>query len=517
MWNDITEQEIIDIIRNLNPRKAPGHDEVSVVLIKKLIYLIAPILCSLFNQSFYAGTYPNYLKIAKVISLYKSGAKTDPGNYRPISLLSIINKIYEKAIYSRIYRFLEKNKLINSSQFGFRQGHSTEMAISEFYEKVLKSQDQGKATCAVLLDLAKAFDSVDRAIVLHKLYKYGLRGNILKLMSSYLENRKQFVYNGVLNSDLADVDVGVPQGAVLGPLLFILHINDMRFSTELEVLNFADDTLLYMCFKNPQDMEEKLNIELEKVNKWLCINRLKVNSSKTKFMLFRPRSQVWGNMDTLKLKIGQSANLEQVEQYKYLGLIIDSKLTWEPHVKYICSKLSKTLGVLFRTRYCLNRHSLFLIFNSLFLSYIRYGIICWGRCTKATMKPLVVMMNRAIRCILFLDNRETCTEFFAKNNILHIQDLFKLEVAKFMFRYNNNLLPTNFDNYFIKSNKIHSHNTRFSLHNFQIPNKKSNKGLQSLGYLGAKIWSKTPEAIKIQTSVHAFTRSYKSMLFKTYC
>ena len=108
MWNDITEQEIIDIIRNLNPRKAPGHDEVSVVLIKKLIYLIAPILCSLFNQSFYAGTYPNYLKIAKVISLYKSGAKTDPGNYRPISLLSIINKIYEKAIYSRIYRFLEK-------------------------------------------------------------------------------------------------------------------------------------------------------------------------------------------------------------------------------------------------------------------------------------------------------------------------------------------------------------------------------------------------------------------------
>ena len=515
-WYDITTTEIDNIIESLDSRKAPGADEVTVILIKKLKSWITPILCNLFNQSFYSGIYPNTLKVAKIISLHKGGTTTDPGNYRPISLLSIINKIFEKAIYTRVYTFLEKNNLINTSQFGFRQGHSTAMAISEFYERVLISQDQGKATVAVLLDLAKAFDSVNRSIVLYKLYKYGLRGSIWKLFNSYLEGRKQYVFNGLLRSSFTGVEVGVPQGAVLGPLLFLLHINDMKFSTNLKVLNFADDTLLYMCFDQTEGVEDIINQELEKINKWLLGNQLKVNTSKTKFMLFHPRSKIWGNLSTMKLKIGQSEYLEKVEQYKYLGLIIDSQLTWAPHIKHLTSKLAKTIGVLFRTRHYLNRQSLFIIFNSLFLSHLRYGIICWGRCNKTTMKPLMTLMNRAIRCILFLDQRESCTPYFLQNKILIIPDMLKLEIAKFMYCYNNNLLPTNFQKYFTRSNTIHHHFTRFSLNNFQIPNHNSNRGLRSLSYLGANLWSKIPDNIKFKPSLHAFSSNYKTLLLSSY-
>ena len=289
----------------------------------------------------------------------------------------------------------------------------------------------------------------------------------------------------------------------------------MKFATDMKVLNFADDTLLYMCFNQVEGMEDKINQELEKINRWLLGNHLKVNATKTKFMLFHPRSKVWEN-STLKLKIGHSEHLAKVEEYKYLGLIIDSKLTWEPHVKYLTSKLAKTIGVLFRTRHYLNRQSLFVIFNSLFLSYLRYGIICWGRCSKTTMKPLTILMNRAIRCILFLDQRESCATHLSQNKILLIPDMLKLEIAKFMYCFNNNLLPANFQKYFTRSNTTHQHLTRFSLHNFQIPNHKSNRGLRSLGYMGANLWSKIPDSIKFKSSLHTFSSSYKTMLLNSY-
>ena len=232
-------------------------------------------------------------------------------------------------------------------------------------------------------------------------------------------------------------------------------------------------------------------------------------------MLFLTKSEVWKNLDNFKLRIGNS-QLEKVEKYKYLGLIIDSKLTWEDHGKYLSSKLSKTLGILFRTRNYLNKRSLFLIFNSLFLSHLRYGLICWGRCSNKVMKPLLILVNRAIRCILFLGHRENTIKYLAENNILLITDMFTLEVAKFMFRYNNHLLPTNFDSYFTKANTIHNHYTRFSKHNYQVPMSNSDKGLNSLAKLGTKVWSEIPNDIKVNPSVQSFVNSYKSILFKSY-
>lgn len=292
------------------------------------------------------------------------------------------------------------------------------MAIAEFTENIINSNDTNNATCAILLDLSKAFDSVNREILLFKLSKCGIRGNMLKLLKSYLNNRSQYVCGGSNRSNLVDVDVGVPQGSVLGPLLFIVHINDMQFCTSMKVLNFADDTLFYMKFKNKNNMEIKLNNELDKIYSWLNNNHLRVNTSKTKYMVFAPNLKIWKGL-SLNISIGQ-AMLEQVSQYKYLGLVIDTKLTWIPHIKHLSSKLSRTLGIMYRTRHYLNKQSLYLIFHSLFLSHIKYGILCWARASKTALQPLIVLFNRAIKCIHYCHfKRKHHTSTDSKQFITH--------------------------------------------------------------------------------------------------
>ena len=295
-WFEVHEKEISDIIKNLSSNKANGADNISVKILKLINCHIAPIISKLINLAFQEGRYPSCLKLAKVLPIFKSGLKTIPGNYRPISLLSNINKIIEKAIYSRLYNFFTKFNILNSSQFGFREGHSTTLALSEFVESTLSSFDKGNAVCAVLLDLSKAFDCVDRKILLNKLENYGIRGKMLKLLESYLTDRKQFVDFAGYASTCENIEVGVPQGSVLGPLLFLIYIYNLQNNTTLKVLNFADDTLLYTTLKKNTYKRDNayLNTELENVSKWLMDNKLKLNVNKTRYMLFHSgKMDIW--------------------------------------------------------------------------------------------------------------------------------------------------------------------------------------------------------------------------------
>lgn len=515
--HDTTEHEVSAIISKLNSKKAPGADDLSVVLLKKLKNLISPILSILINESFKKGIYPNCLKIAKVIPIYKGGTKSCPGNYRPISLLSIVNKIVEKIIYVRLISFFDKHSIIKQNQFGFREGYSTTLAITEFYEDVLKSYDESKVTCAVLLDLSKAFDSVNHDILLYKLSKYGIRGNAWCLLHSYLSSRQQYVTGNNISSKQVKVDVGVPQGSVLGPLLFLIHINDLVNSTNLQVLNFADDTLLYYKFDNPAIIETFLNNELEKIKQWLNTNHLTINTSKTKYLIFSPNSTKFQNLNSLKILIGKNSEIQRVSQYKYLGLIIDDKLTWKPHILYLKSKLSKALGLLFKARWYLNKHSLLLLLHSLFITHLEYGILCWGRCGKPAMDPLIILMNKAIRCINFCHFRESnVARLFNKDKILQVKDMFELEIAKFMFKYVNQLLPINFERYFISLDSCHNHDTRASANNYFKPRKNNNKGLNTLSFIGPTYWFKIPDTIKNSSSLYLFTSKLKSFTLQQY-
>ena len=517
IFSDTTTEEISLIISQLKNKYSQGPDEIPTAVIKHLKTILCPILCYLFNKSLRLGIYPACLKITKVIPLFKSGSPFDTGNYRPISLLPAINKIFEKLIYNRLIIFFKKYNIINENQYGFRQGYSTELAIAKFHEDTLTNLDNNYATCAILLDLSKAFDSVNRKILLQKLYIYGIRGITYKLLESYLTNRSQYIEVGKIKSTMCAVEVGVPQGSILSPLLFLIHINDFKKCTKLKVINFADDTMLYYKFKERNDIESFLKSELHKVNKWMKENHLKLNINKTKFMIFAPESDKFKDLNSLKILVNKQQEIEQVTQCKYLGLIIDNKLNWKAHINQLTKKLAKTLGILYKTRQYLNQTSRKLILNSLFISHLRYGILCYGRTFDTYLKPLDILYNRALRCINFYRRQDKSTSLlYYDEKLLNFNDMLKLEIAKFCYKFNNKMLPKPFQNIFTHITNIHNYNTRSSKNNFYLQSQNKNIGFHSLSYKGTLTWKDIPNEIKQEKTIGQFCYKFKNYLINKY-
>ena len=237
--------------------------------------------------------------------MHKGGEKSNPTNYRPISLLPQFGKLLEKIIKERLTTFLNENDIITKHQFGFRESHSTELAITSIHDDLLENLDNNSITCTIFLDLAKAFDSVDHEILLRKLEKYGIRGVALKLMTSYLENRQHKTKCNEVESVLKILGIGVPQGSVLGPLLFLLFINDLPNVSKFMVKLFADDTLLAMSGNDIRTLEKNANIEMKKISKWFSNNKLTLNVDKSKFMLVRRRN-IKTQEFSLKYKVSQN-------------------------------------------------------------------------------------------------------------------------------------------------------------------------------------------------------------------
>ena len=278
---------------------------------------------------------PDAYKIAKVIPLFKKGGDRESlvDSYRPISLLPALGKLLEKLISVRVVRFFDAYyDLFSPHQFGFRAKFSTDFAIVDIYEKLLNNFDKGLSTCAIFLDLAKAFDSVSHNILLRKLQKYGIRGNVFKFFQSYLSSRSQFVKVNDVESSLMHIEFGVPQGSILGPLLFLIYINDLPEATNFFIKLFADDTFLCSQNHNILRLENEVNGELHKVFIWLASNKLTLNIGKSKFMFFSNKKKI---KHELSIKINEK-KLEKCDSYKYLGVIFDKNLSWQPHVEYIC-------------------------------------------------------------------------------------------------------------------------------------------------------------------------------------
>ena len=281
--------EIENIIMSLNLTKTCGPFSIptSTCILKILKSVLAIPLQLLFNYSFYSGTVPDQFKVARVVPIHKKGSTCLVSNYRPISLLSIFNKLIEKLMYNRIISFLEKFSILYNNQFGFRSKHSTTQALLLLTDKIQRSIDEGMFCSGIFLDLCKEFDTVNYKILLTKLEYYGIRGVSNGWFASYLSNRRQFVsLNGII-SDYQTITCGVPQGSVLGPLLFLLYINDMpKCSNILEFHLFADDTNLFLNNPNIINLETDLNTEIEKVSQWLYANKLSLNIDKTSFVVF---------------------------------------------------------------------------------------------------------------------------------------------------------------------------------------------------------------------------------------
>ena len=341
------------------------------------------------------------------------------------------------------------------------------MALIEFTNKISKVFENGELLLGVFLDLSKAFDCIDHCILFKKLEYYGIRGVTRDWFESYLSNRNQYTFIDNFKSDELPMRVGVPQGSVLGPLLFLIFINDLQFvSSRLFSILFADDTNLFISGNNADEINSAINIEMNKVYIWFNANKLVLNLDKTCYMIFKPKNKHICD-DSVKLFIGNN-EIHRVNSTKFLGVLIDDNLTWKEHVNDICQKVSRTVGVMNRLKHIIPRKILLTLYNTMILPYISYCNIIWGNCAIYLLNRVLMLQKRAVRII---NNDEPLTHtdpLFKKFRILKVCDINELQVAVFMYSYFNDLLPQTFNNCFIVNRAIHSHGTRIC-QNIHVP------------------------------------------------
>lgn len=401
-FSPVNEAQVKKIIANLKPKKSAGIDNISLILLKMSSDALTNPLTCIINQSLKNGIFPNKLKIAKVIPIFKKDDKHDFNNYRPISLLPTISKVFERVVHTQLFQYFSDNNLFYNHQYGFRKDYSTETAVLELVDRIHADLDERKLPLAIFLDLSKAFDTIDHKILLKKLEHYGIHNSELKWFHSYLTNRTQFVEIEGVRSTFGEITTGVPQGSILGPLLFLIYINDLSVASNFTSIMYADDTNLlsticrFQCETTPhQSTSTNINNELAKVSDWLAINKLSLNVKKTKSMIFRTRQKHIPPHQIPDIMINNQT-IERVESFKFLGVLIDQNLTWNKHVIYISNKLSRTCGVLSKLKNMLPKNILQLIYNALFLSHLNYGITAWGfhSCNR-----LIKLQKKAIRII----------------------------------------------------------------------------------------------------------------------
>ena len=489
-------------------------------MMKYTINDIATPMSHIINLTFSTGIIPDGMKMAKIIPIFKSGDKSSFNNYRPISILPAFSKIMEKIMHFSLSNFLNSTKQFYKHQYGFRKGHSTLHHVLQLVNHIAQENDKPSRnfTLATFLDLSKAFDTISHNILLHKLDNIGVRGLSNMWFQSYLSNRQQFMDINDTKSTLQTVDTGVPQGSILGPLLFLIYINDINNSLSITSLCFADDTTVFYSSADITDLYQTMNIELHNLNQWFRANRLSLNASKSRYMIFTPPASQnnMNNYDNMNIQIeGQRiikiGKQEEKKSFKFLGLQLDEHLTWKPHIDMVCSKIAQANYMINRTKNILPHNALKTLYHSLIQSHINYGIEIWGGCNSRN--KLFMQQKKAIRTINKKPYRYHTEPLFKDNNILKIEDHHKLNVSTLMYQMRSRQIPEGFLylNYFqapIRSTRqSHLANQHLARTNFTA--------LQSF-HLLPKIWNTIPPACRDANSVMVFKRNFSTYLRGNY-
>ena len=446
-------------------------------------FLLKP-LTHICNLSISQGIFPEQLKIANVIPLYKSDDSMSFNNYRPVSVLCVLSKIFEKIMYNRVAAFLEIFKILHDNQYGFRKKSSTHVALLTFIDKVIEAIENGEYAIGVFLDFSKAFDTVDHQILLNKLDHYGIRGCALSWFKSYLSRRLQYVtYNGSQSSQQM-IKCGVPQGSILGPLLFLIYINDLCIVCKsTEPVLFADDTNLFSSGSNAISLQDGVNNNLAIIAEWLKVNKLSLKIKKTHFMCFSAKNK---SHPGISLQIDGEA-IAEVNKSKFLGVVIDNKLSWKDHISFVCRKVARGIGVIIKARKVLHNESLKCLYYSFIYPYMIYCNQVWGSACKTNIEPLQVLQKRAVGIILGVHPRSPSEPLFTTLKFLNCKNIFKYLIGHLMYRIYHGELHV-LHGFFTKNSNIHVHDTRQKCH-YHLPLCRTNLGKCGLRYVGASIWN----------------------------
>jgi predicted ester cyclase len=504
-FKQIEMSELVNIVKNLKSTAVPNNVSLNVLL--NILETIQIYLLDIINNVIIDGCYPSVWKTSKVIPIPKVKTPKDPQDFRPINILPLFEKILEIVLQKQILKYLKENSILYEMQSGFRENHSCESAIQYILGTWRKMAEDGKVTIAVFLDFKRAFETIDRELLLCKLKKYGFSDCSVKLLSSYLSDRKQYVYANNKKSDNIDVNIGVPQGSVLGPLLFILYINDLPLQLKnMLVKIFADDTLLSISGHSYRETAILMNRALEIVAAWLKIYKVKLNTSKSKYMVIAKSkyklTSLTNDMKTTPLEI-ESQFLERVEVFKYLGVMIDCCLKFDEHVSYVIKKAGKKVMYLGRLRNKLSMSTKKLIYNCIVAPHLDYCATVLWRTSEENLDKLQVLQNYAMRSILNCRRRASKRFMLRKIGWLDVRQKIELNVCVMIKKILSGELPSYLSEDVQFASNIHNYPTRNS-ENLYIPTVASDFCAKSLSHSGFQFYNTLPTHVKNVSKTNAF-------------
>ncbi len=512
----VTLPELLNVVSSLKASRSVVNDCFSSALLKDCVSFISDPLLYIFNASFDSGIFPNSLKHSRVIPVFKKGSKSEMSNYRPISITNPLAKVLEKLMHVRMTSFINKFHLLYDFQYGFRSNFSTSLAVLDVTNMIQNETYQGNFIMGVFMDLQKAFDTINFEILFKKLYHYGFRGHCLDWLRSYLTGRTQFTaLNGVSSGPL-EITCGVPQGTVLGPLLFLIYINDIPNSVKNSVIKlFADDSNLFIVSKDLSTLFSVANSELAHISSWTLSNKLHINYTKTNYMLFYPKL-ISPSMPQLNLpSLSMNGHIiERVHVFKYLGVLIDDVLSWRDHLNHVASKISSLIGILSRNKSCLPSKCRKDIYFALIHSTLIYCIESYGNVSKSASHQILIKNNRLLRLLQFKSRRTPLKELYSSFNTLPIHLLYEYYSMKLVHKclYDSPCIPSVVRGWFTRGSSIHDHNTRqsssFALISLFNPN--------SIQFLGPSNWSKLPAYLQNDPSLRSFLSSFKQYLLASF-
>ena len=512
----ITTDKVLKYLKDLDVKKSTGTDEIGPRLLKLASPFIAESLAFICNLSIRRGSFPDKWKEAKVKPLHKGGPTNDLNNFRPISILPVLSKLFEKHVHESLLAFLEQYKLLYSTQSGFRPKHSCETALLYMVDKWLKALDRGELVGVVLVDFRKAFDLVDHEILLKKLELYKLNHTCLNWFRSYLSDRTQKVSFKNMMSAKKSIIHGVPQGSILGPLLFLLFINDLPLHTNALIDLYADDATVYEISRSKEEIERKLQKAVLEIASWCRKNGMVINIDKTKAMLITTRQRRRNIDDNIQILLND-IKLSNVQKEKVLGVEIDNNLLWGEHVRKVTRKMSTNIWLLSKIKRYLSKEHRLMYYKSYIQPHLDYANIVWGSTCKNNLMQIERLQRRACRVILDY-NVENIHQSMNEIKIMTVTERVFFRKAKFMYKVSNNLIPEYISEMFTKRqanvNVNDSHVLRsMTANNFLLPKPNTELYKGSLAFSGPVIWSCLETSVKNAPSVESFhSRCIKWMM-----